>query len=366
MNDGLFLNFKHTNKLTTQQREKWLSTHDKYLNDLAAHYPLIEPYLENIAIEFINQVASQNLISQSETKKSLQIKALKHAAHFYMMELLSNDSFDDKRLNNTLRFALLHEQFPNSHAHLAALWILKNLIQKEFKKIIFKDTSELIHTLDKLFFFEVSLLIEAYIHNAEAELKSCLQDREIFNKTQQLLMSERTTELIKLANLDPVTNLYNQRAMRELATQEIKTAKRQNETMTAIYFDIDDFKDINDQNGHLKGDEVLKRIGLILQSQIRETDIPCRYGGDEFCLILRNCNRTNARHLCEKLIPNFRSHYPNIFLSFGIACADAKDLIDLNTLIDNADKKMYQAKKEKGFSIYPKPTRSEINGVRLD
>ncbi|WP_462175596.1 GGDEF domain-containing protein [Pseudoalteromonas gelatinilytica] len=87
---------------------------------------------------------------------------------------------------------------------------------------------------------------------------------------------------------------------------------------------LDDFKSVNDTQGHLKGDEVLKYIGQYLLENIREIDIPCRYGGDEFCIILPDCELDSAFSICEKLIAAFEQQYPELHLSFGSHCSTAR------------------------------------------
>jgi len=84
---------------------------------------------------------------------------------------------------------------------------------------------------------------------------------------------------------------------------------------------------------------------------IREVDIPCRYGGDEFCLILPECGIDNAKTICEKLIASFTSKHPDFSFSLGIAETGPYDFVDEERLIKMADEKMYLAKKESGFQI---------------
>ncbi|WP_245828577.1 GGDEF domain-containing protein [Solemya elarraichensis gill symbiont] len=121
--------------------------------------------------------------------------------------------------------------------------------------------------------------------------------------------------------------------------------------MSFVYIDIDHFKEINDKHGHVKGDEVLKFVGHVLKKYLREIDVPCRYGGDEFCLILPECNSKNAKILCKRIIHAFSERYPDFSLSVGIAETGNESYIDGDALIHNADEKMCLAKKDEGSQI---------------
>ena len=118
-----------------------------------------------------------------------------------------------------------------------------------------------------------------------------------------------------------------------------------------MYFDVDKFKDINDTFGHIKGDEVLKNIGLAMLNNVRDTDIPCRYGGDEFCIILPNCGADEAKVVCKKIIKEFADRYPDFSLSVGIAETGIDAYVDGDKLIKKADQNMYRAKEVEGFQI---------------
>ena len=152
--------------------------------------------------------------------------------------------------------------------------------------------------------------------------------------------------------MDSLTNIYNQRSMYDFLKRELALAKRHESKLSIIYFDVDNFKAINDKQGHIKGDEVLKTIGLILLKNTRDTDIPCRHGGDEFCLILPDCDLDSAKLICKKIIKDFNSRYQSFSLSFGVAQAGPDNYdIEGQDLIREADQHMYKAKNIKGNAI---------------
>jgi len=128
--------------------------------------------------------------------------------------------------------------------------------------------------------------------------------------------------------------------------------KRTHNILSFIYFDIDNFKYINDTYGHIKGDDILKKVSSILKENLRETDIACRYGGDEFYIILPNSNMENAIEVCQKIIEKFEKEYLENSLSIGIVEVTAESPLNIDKIINMADEKMYLAKKQKGSKIY--------------
>ena len=194
-------------------------------------------------------------------------------------------------------------------------------------------------------------MFDTYIDSLIGEIETAKHRTEIYAQSLENKVQERTKQLEELARVDSLTNVYNQRAMLELLRRELIVSKRNETQLAFIYFDIDKFKQINDTEGHLIGDEVLKSIGQILLDEIREVDIPCRYGGDEFCIILPNCNSENAKEICTKIIDRFSEKYENYSLSMGVTETSEIDLLDSNTLIKKTDEKMYIAKQTQGSKI---------------
>ena len=111
------------------------------------------------------------------------------------------------------------------------------------------------------------------------------------------------TEIQKLQSIlqeqaiqDPLTGLYNRRFMEEALKQEFARAKRENQSFTVVMLDMDNLKLLNDQHGHAAGDLAIKKLGTILSKSTRGEDIVCRYGGDEFLVILHNTNEQTAHN----------------------------------------------------------------------
>jgi diguanylate cyclase (GGDEF)-like protein/PAS domain S-box-containing protein len=164
-----------------------------------------------------------------------------------------------------------------------------------------------------------------------------------------------------LARTDGLTGLFNRRHFFTLAEHEFKVARRYNSTLSITIFDLDHFKHVNDRWGHQVGDEVLKHISRIIQSQLRESDILARYGGEEFILLMPNSNVKEAEHVAERIrasITAYRMHQTNtvqrITVSMGVA-ALTEEVDSLDHLIRHADSALYKAK-ESGrdcVKVYP-------------
>jgi diguanylate cyclase (GGDEF)-like protein len=117
------------------------------------------------------------------------------------------------------------------------------------------------------------------------------------------------------------------------------------EPLTAVYLDVNEFKTINDTQGHQRGDEVLRAIGKIIKTISRADDTCFRAGGDEFCVIMTNCTEPEARdRFVARLNDAVAQSLTGISVSCGIAQTGPVDFVDANTLIRVADDRMYQAK----------------------
>jgi len=150
----------------------------------------------------------------------------------------------------------------------------------------------------------------------------------------------------ELSRRDKLTNLYNRVKIDESINNEIKSSKRYNTKFSLILLDIDLFKDVNDNYGHLVGDSVLVQIAGVLKENIRQSDIVARWGGEEFIIVCTNSDIDAAEQLAQKLRVAIESLefdiVKNITASFGVTQFKEKDTI--HSLIDRTDKALYSAK----------------------
>lgn len=161
-------------------------------------------------------------------------------------------------------------------------------------------------------------------------------------------------EARRFSNTDGLTGLFNRRYFQTALERELSRAKRFNNDLSLIFIDIDDFKQYNDTYGHLAGDEVLKTVAQTLLQSKRMIDIACRYGGEEFVLILPRSPKSGALNVGERIRRNIEEIKPNpkssrhlkkaITISGGISTFP-QDALDVQNLIMGADNALYSAKR---------------------
>ena len=166
-----------------------------------------------------------------------------------------------------------------------------------------------------------------------------LENVRLFQKTRELSIT------------DEVTPLFNFRHFHQILARELKLVDRYKSVLALIFIDLDRFKPINDQWGHLRGSRVLREVGFLVRSAVRETDYPARYGGDEFCVICPQTDEAAAVELAERVRELIEGHTflqeeginARLGLSYGIAVYP-RDAQSKDTLIRVADERMYASK----------------------
>ena len=154
------------------------------------------------------------------------------------------------------------------------------------------------------------------------------------------------------AKLDGLTGLHNRRYFDERLTQEIAAGQRYKKPVGLLLLDIDEFKQINDRNGHPLGDKVIVRFAELINAACRTTDIPCRYGGDEFAIILPESDKGQSEKLADRLHEIIHGDVElqslidtRITPSIGAACALPDSDTDASGLLLKADSALYDSKK---------------------
>ena len=156
-------------------------------------------------------------------------------------------------------------------------------------------------------------------------------------------------QAITNASIDPVTKLNNRTLFNKIINQEIDFAQRYDQKLLLMMIDLDNFKKINDNFGHNIGDVLLNLLGQELTKFMRRSDLVFRYGGDEFCIILRNSILDGAKKLANRVRNNideneFNCNDVKIKISVSIGLAKLHDDDDSITFIERADKLLYKAK----------------------
>ncbi len=156
----------------------------------------------------------------------------------------------------------------------------------------------------------------------------------------------KNKELQEFSVLDSLTSLYNRKKLDEVMAYELKRAARTRRPFSVVLIDIDDFKKVNDELGHLAGDNVLKDLALILKNNVREADLVFRWGGEEMLVFTPETGALGIRRLSEKLRKAVAGHSfecgKRITISLGAATYKPRDTH--SDIIARADKALYRAK----------------------
>lgn len=169
-------------------------------------------------------------------------------------------------------------------------------------------------------------------------------------------LEQKNEELRLLSVTDQLTQLYNRHYMQDALGREFARAKRYRSKLSCVLVDIDHFKHINDQYGHLQGDSVLREFAALIKNTCREVDICCRYGGEEFLIILPETDRRGAECMADRLrratetMPIFRTDSAELMdelkisISVGLSFYPDPRIKSARDLIALADEALYMAK----------------------
>jgi diguanylate cyclase (GGDEF)-like protein len=152
-----------------------------------------------------------------------------------------------------------------------------------------------------------------------------------------------------MANIDPLTGIFNRRSFESQLNKEIERCKRYEQSLAALMLDIDDFKQLNDEKGHLAGDEALKDLARILKEGVRKVDIVARFGGDEFVVLLPHTNKEQAENVRKKILETLENETREgkevpYSVSIGISSASSDKA---SNVLKQADSDLLKKKKSK-------------------
>ncbi len=171
-------------------------------------------------------------------------------------------------------------------------------------------------------------------------------------KKNEAILQELLKKTKRLSITDGLTGLYNQTHFFSVLKSEVETSKRYNLVFSVIIFDVDHFKNYNDNNGHILGSKALAKVGTVMKKAFRASDILAKYGGDEFVIILSKTDKIGAflaadrlRETIEKedFVGGEKQPFGKITISLGIASYPSHGLTD-EEILSKADKALYFAK----------------------
>ena len=305
--------------------------------------PLIHERLDSIVTEFYRQQTSVTeialLIGDADT-----LAKLRFAQRRYIVDIFSG-VYDLEYVNNRLRIGLVHKRIGvEPKLYLSAVHTLKSLLTTTLRQAISEESERIsaLEAIEKIMLFDVTLVFETYIRSLVSEIETAKDRSERYAHE----MEDKKLELEEISSTDPLTGLLNSRHLKDVATTVVRGAQSRAEPITFLFIDIDNFKKINDTEGHQHGDEVLRVVGATIKSIVRDKDHCFRYGGDEFCVILSNCTEEAARNVfIRHLHELMREKLGDVTLSVGLAQTGPSGYEDIEAIIHKADESMYEAKR---------------------
>ena len=197
----------------------------------------------------------------------------------------------------------------------------------------------------------------AYDYLPKANISKKSLSRVIGNSIENYRLKKEVKmamgKMAEMSTRDDLTGLYNRRYFIEVSEREIAKAQRYDNELVLCMLDLDYFKKVNDTHGHAAGDAVLKEVAELLQESVRKSDVPCRYGGEEFAVIMPNTHLDDGEKFCERLriaVENHPISYNgsnlNVTVSIGLAQFTPAYDNSPTDLLEKADSALYLAKRE--------------------
>jgi diguanylate cyclase (GGDEF)-like protein len=200
----------------------------------------------------------------------------------------------------------------------------------------------------------ITIEIGRLYRQAQEEIGERIKVEEELRRHQdhlEELVKERTAEVHRLAITDSLTGLFNRGHLMLLGNKAMQQAQRYRKPFSAMFIDIDHFKQINDKYSHATGDEALRKLADILLQKSRSADIAGRYGGEEFVVLMPDTNLQSAFELAERLLNQIRvvridttQSQISLTASIGVVEMDQTHPQTLDSLLDKADEAHYAAK----------------------
>jgi diguanylate cyclase (GGDEF)-like protein len=339
----------HLTERELEDRKRLLGLSDADAAALTACKPLVATAADGIVEEFtllqiaVPEVAA--LIGDADT-----LARLKGATRHYIGELFEG-IYDTAYVNRRLRIGKIHQRIGVApKLYIAALTLLHGLLERQLDSQLGHDrprAGAARAALRKLLAFDQQLVIDTYIFGLTQQVDTARREAERYASSLEEVVADRTHALEEMSRHDQLTGLLNQRAFYEALHRELAQAERYGQSLSLLYLDLDGFKQINDSLGHLQGDDMLREVGRVLAAGVREGDYACRYGGDEFCVVLPRTTADEARPVCERIIEAFRREGPaNLSFSMGVAQTGPTAFATIDQLVACADQRMYAAKEE--------------------
>lgn len=338
MTDQTLLEQMRINEIEIYHRMRLLDLSQDELDLIASLKKLIESEIEDIVEAFYRHQTEFDeiaiVIGDSET-----MRRLRAAQRKYILEMFSG-YYDGEYVNSRLRIGLVHKRIGVApKLFLSGVRTLKHILFATLERH-FPDPAiirPITIAIDKLFFFDITLAFDTYIDTLVSEVESAKKRTEAYANA----LEEKAKVLGNHAERDSLTGLFNKRGMMNIIKTELRMAQRRHTLLSLIYIDVNKFKFINDTYGHAKGDDILVSLGRCMTNQVRTADFACRIGGDEFCVILPDCDHAGAQQIALRIANEFSLENPDFSISTGVSETGTQEYMTEEALIKDADRRMY-------------------------
>ncbi len=222
--------------------------------------------------------------------------------------------------------------------------VIKSLKEDKFTHAI-KDVNLIAQSVAAFPLIENRNYVGSIFLYSELDLNNPVSTVEIISEKflRAAANIQRFDEAKKSSITDPLTDLYNRNYMTSFLDQTVSKARQLKSPTSLIMCDVDNFKNYNDTKGHLEGDYLLKKISACLRNSFRFQDVICRYGGEEFVVILPNTDAKTAQERAEQLRDNVQKNV-ELTVSVGvITCLNSS--LSAQDLLKHSDEALYQAKR---------------------
>lgn len=312
------------------------------------HHDEVKPYLDGPGIINFDQKVNILSVEDSDTDFEIINETVKNNNQITLSRVSNINDAVNKLRKDRIDLIFLDHVLPDG----TSLDFLKTMEQEKIETPVVVITGQGDEAI-------ASTVIRKgaydYLPKARISPKSisrCVHDAmEKYRLKKEVKLA--TKKMAEMAIKDELTGLYNRRYFMENLEREIARAKRYGTEFSLCMKDLDHFKKINDKYGHLAGDIVLSEVGKMLRESMRQSDLACRYGGEEFTVILPNTLTKGALVVCERFRERVAAHQfqhnsskYHCTISIGIASYNPELKRSPAQIVEMADRALYQAKEE--------------------
>ncbi|MGH1369835.1 MAG: GGDEF domain-containing protein [Maritimibacter sp.] len=327
------------------ERKELLGITPKLEKELGAFHEVSHTIARDVVEElYAHQVTVPSIsaiIGDSDT-----LRRLKSSMCTYIVQLFSG-VYGADYVNARLRIGKVHARIGVApHLYVSTVHRLQNILTA--MAINNGATPVQIKAVHKMILFDLELVFDTYIQGLVSEVELGRDKLIQYSETLEDKVFERTSEVTEMARTDELTGLRNRREFFGDLKSQVEDVHEERCSLALIFMDIDNFKTVNDTQGHVAGDTLLRTIGANIRTCLIGKGSGYRYGGDEFCALLRDATREDAHRFVENLASMGPSE---LQFSSGISVIDAGTQIDASDFVRLADKQMYEQKTQRKNEI---------------